>query len=393
MMKPRNGSQQSGTFKINQFLSVWGLALAIALGAILRFWNLDLKPLWMDEAITLLFALGHRYEDLPREVLIPLQDWLSVLDWQPQSCAAIAQTVNQQSTHPPLFFCAMHQWMGWWHQSGMELRWQVRSLSALAGTAAIAALYLVNRVAFSHRAGLWAAGLMAVSPFAVYLSQEGRHYTLPMLIIALSLIPTVQLGTAHTNRDRLVPLLAWVGLSSLGFYVHYFCLLAFGAEALALAAVLWRQRSALGVVSLGIVGIGLSLWPWMPQLLAHTQRPETDWLQFNAALGPSWLEPLLRLLAGCIVTVVMFPVENQPLPIVILNGLLMLGFVVYLCATLWRHRRKLFSLSQRPCSAQVLSYVLLACVGEYLVLVYGLHKDLTLAFRYNFVFYPVLCAL
>jgi hypothetical protein len=36
---------------------------------------------------------------------------------------------------------------------------------------------------------------------------------------------------------------------------------------------------------------------------------------------------------------------------------------------------------------------LLVVWAEYLLLVYGFHKDLTLAFRYNFVFYPVFCAL
>ena len=198
-----------------------GLAMAIAMGLILRFWNLDLKPLWLDETITLLFSLGRRYDDIPREVLLPLGDLLQTLTWQPQSCGAIAQTISQQSTHPPLFFCLMHQWMGYLQGSEHSLRWQVRSLSALFGVGAIAIMYILNRVAFSHKAGLWAAGLMAVSPFAVYLSQEARHYTLPMLIIAASLIPLIQL--CATDKPKLLPWLAWVGLSSLGFYVHYFC--------------------------------------------------------------------------------------------------------------------------------------------------------------------------
>jgi len=49
-----------------------GLVAAIAIGLVLRFWNLDLKPLWLDETITLLFSLGHRYDDIPRGTLLPL---------------------------------------------------------------------------------------------------------------------------------------------------------------------------------------------------------------------------------------------------------------------------------------------------------------------------------
>jgi uncharacterized membrane protein len=378
---------------VSGFMRYGGLAMAIAIGLLLRFWNLDLKPLWLDETITLLFSLGRRYDDIPREVLLPLADLLQPLTWQPQSCGAIAQTISQQSTHPPLFFCLMHQWMGYLQGSDHSLRWQVRSLSALFGTGAIAVMYALNRVAFSHRAGLMAAGLMAVSPFAVYLSQEARHYTLPMLTITASLIPLVQLSRVALAKRPLVPWLAWIGLSSLGFYVHYFCVLAFAAQVIALGAIFLQQRRSVWGLAIATGTILLSMLPWLPVLLDHTQRPETDWLKFNSTLGLHWLEPIGRLLAGCIVTVIMLPVEEQSLPLAIANGLLMLGFVGYLVRGLWQGRAQLFQTQQARQSVQVLQYFLLAVGVEYLLLVYVLHKDLTLAFRYNFIFYPALCAL
>ena len=300
-----------------------GLVLAIALGLVLRFWNLDLKPLWLDETITLLFSLGRNYNDIPREVLLPLTQLLQTLTWQPQSCGAIAQNISQQSTHPPLFFCLMHQWMGYLQGSEHSLRWQVRSLSALFGTGAIAIMYILNRVAFSHRAGLWAAGLMAVSPFAVYLSQEARHYTLPMLIIAASLIPLVQICSATFAKQKLLPWLAWIGLNSLGFYIHYFCVLSFAAQVVTLAVIFLQKRRSIVAVVLSSSAVILSILPWFPVLLDHTQRPETDWLKFDSTLGLHWLEPIVRLLAGCIVTIIMFPVEEQSIPVMVVSGLLM----------------------------------------------------------------------
>jgi uncharacterized membrane protein len=370
-----------------------GLVLAIALGLVLRFWNLDLKPLWLDETITLLFSLGRNYDDIPREVWLPLTELLGTLTWQPQSCGAIAQNISQQSTHPPLFFCLMHQWMGYLQNSEHSLRWQVRSLSALFGTGAIAVMYILNRVAFSHRAGLWAAGLMAVSPFAVYLSQEARHYTLPMLIITASLIPLVQICSATSVKRKLLPWLAWIGLNSLGFYIHYFCILAFAAQVITLGVIFFQRRWSIFGVVIATSAVILTILPWLPVLLDHTQRPETDWLKFNSSLGLHWLEPIVRLLAGCIVSIIMLPVEGQFLPSTVVSGLLMLGFIGYLVRWLWQGRSQLFQSKQAYQSAQVLQYFLLMVGVEFLVLVYVLHKDLTLAFRYNFIFYPALCAL
>jgi uncharacterized membrane protein len=374
-----------------------GLAMAIAIGLVLRFWNLDLKPLWLDETITLLFSLGRRYDDIPREVLLPLGDLLQTLTWQPQSCGAIAQNISQQSTHPPLFFCLMHQWMGYLQRSDHSLRWQVRALSALFGVGAIAVMYILNRVAFSHKAGLWAAGLMAVSPFAVYLSQEARHYTLPMLIIAASLIPFVQIGQTFlakvpsTRRSWL----AWISLNSLGFYVHYFCLLALVGQALVLGMIAFRQKqqSQLTRIGLGVGLYALSLTPWFPFMLGHSQRPETEWLRFDGGSLLDWLGPIARLLGGCIVSVVILPVENQPLQVTVRSTVQMLVFIV---CTLWVIRQTIPALLQNTrylSGIKLLGSLLLVLWGEYLILVYGFHKDLTLAFRYNFVFYPVLCAL
>ncbi|MGB8699883.1 MAG: glycosyltransferase family 39 protein [Thermosynechococcaceae cyanobacterium] len=374
-----------------RFKSYGGLVAAIALGLILRFWNLDLKPLWLDETITLIFATGHRYNDIPTEILMPLTDLLGQITWQPQSCAAIAQAVNEQSTHPPLFFCLLHQWLGHWQHSAHSLRWQLRSLSALFGVGAIAAMYWLNRVAFSHRAGLMAAGLMAVSPFAVYLSQEARHYTLPLLTITLSLIPFVQIGLAQRPSRRVFGLgLAWVALNSLGFYIHYFCLLAFIGQAIVLLAQGIRNREGWrwGWILAGSLLFGLSLVPWLPYVWQHTQRSETDWLQFGGGGLLDWLGPIARLLAGAIVSVVMLPVEAQPLGWVVASGVVMLAIAALIARFLWQR----FPLLWQMPALRLLGGFLLVLWAEYLGLVYGLHKDLTLAFRYNFVFYPALCA-
>lgn len=393
---------------MGQDLQTWGLGIALLVGLLLRFWNLELKPLWLDETITLLFSLGHDYDSIPREALLPLADLLRILSWKPQSCSAIALAISDQSTHPPLFFCLMHHWLGALKEMGFSLRWQGRSLPALFGVAEIGAMYALNRAAFSRQAGLGAAALMAVSPFAVYLSQEARHYTLPMLIITLSMIPLVRIAQelsapllqkpSSGNGLRWVDWMdwgAWAALSSLGFYVHYFCLLVFVAQVAVLLGLIlyrrqWQQLTGLGLV-LGTVGI--SLLPWLPFLLGHTQRSETDWLRFNGGGVLDWIGPIARLLAGSIVTVVMLPVEAQPWTITLLNGFVMLAIALGVARLLWTQIPHLWHKPQTQMGTLILGAVLVIIWVEYLILVYGLRKDLTLAPRYGFVFYPMLCGL
>lgn len=65
-------------------------------------------------------------------------------------------------------------------------RW-VRSLSALFGVLTIPVAFGAARAAVSERAGLIAAGLVAVDPFLVYYSQEARSYALYALLATCSM--------------------------------------------------------------------------------------------------------------------------------------------------------------------------------------------------------------
>ena len=368
----------------------------MGLGLALRLWGLSLKPLWLDEAITAVFVTGHRYDDMPIRQILPLDQLLAHLTWHPQSCGAIARAVQTQSTHPPLFFCSLHTWLGLFQDTTLPLRWQMRSLSVLFGVVSIGAIYRLAQQTFSQRAGLLAAALMAVSPFAVYLAQEARHYTLPMLVITLALLPfTALCNPQKQSWPRWQLWLAWMGLHSLGFYCHYFCLLAFVPQTIVLAAFAYRDRRLQDVALTGLaaVAVGLTLLPWLPILLGHLQRPETDWLDLANSGGGDWLGPILRLLAGWIVMVVFFPVEEQAIAVTLVSGLLMLGGVIYF---IWQLRPRLTYLVQHSAQrsgARALGWFIGVTLLEYLILIYGLHKDLTLAFRYHFVYYPAVCAL
>lgn len=370
----------------------------VLLGLGLRFWQLDGKPLWLDEVITAVFALGNNYRDIPTNSFIGLDALTEQFALNPDiTCATIAQNLVVDSSHPPLFFCGLHRWLVWLNPAPEQVAWALRSLSALLGTLLIPLIYILNRVAVSSIAGLVGAGFMAVSPFAVYLSQEARHYTLPMVLIILSLLCGVwMLQDLLRDRVRAWAWLLWIAVSLCGLYTHYFFLMALVAQIGAWVGVcLWQGQGLLNwrgtLLGLAIAILVLGYLPWLPVLYQHLNQPSTDWL--NLAPGWGWLNPLYQSLAGWMIFFILLPVENQPMTIAIPLGIIMLAVFILLARQVWQGIRNFYN--QHPTHPAV-SFLLLTTllIGlEFLVIIYGLGKDLTLAPRYSFVYFPSVCAL
>ncbi len=107
------------------------------------------------------------------------------------------------------------------------------------------AIYGVNSIAFYPPSGIIAALFMALSPFAVYLSQKARHYTLPVLLIILSLFLLIKIQQDILSRQhvRFSVWLLWSTINSLGLYIHYFFSIAFSAEIATLSLIIYYVRT------------------------------------------------------------------------------------------------------------------------------------------------------
>lgn len=375
----------------------WVLAGIIALGAALRFWNLGLKPLWLDEVLTALLSLGHRYKDVPLDVVFSPSTLQELFTLQPNlSCSDIAQALATESTHPPLFFCLMHQWLNWVEPLQEPLSWKLRALPALFGVGAIASLYFFNRIAFSPTAGLIGAAFMAVSPFAVYLSQEARHYTLPMVLIILALLGLVQIQQTLYIRQQSPRPMIWVSwgiVNSIGCYVHYFFILAFIAQLLTLTGLMyWHRRivpkGSWVAVTLVVIGVAISYLPWLPVLLGSVGRSETGWLP-----KPENLAPLLQTLVGWLSMVIALPIEEQPVWIQIPSVLLTVVFSVWVAQQSIRGLKRLWKQQETHIATFTLLCFTVCVLLQFVAIIYLLGKDITVAPRYNFVYYPAVCAL
>jgi len=364
------------------------LILIIFLGAILRFSYLDFKPFGIDEVITTIFSLGLSYDVIPQNQPISLTELAQIFQLNPhQSCAIIAQNLINQSTHPPLFFCGMHYWLNLIDQLSVSLLTKVRSFPALIGVLSIALMYVFNRVAFSKKAGLIGALMMAISPFHLYLSQEARHYTLPIFIILISLTLWLKLiQNIKLKKLNYLIWISWILINSLSLYIHYFSAIALVAEYLSLLIILTQHKLRQIWLYLASSILTLSLFlPWLSIILNHANNDKTNWLS-----APEGLSPLFQSIIAWILMIIALPIEEQSLTIQILMGILTLiltgSFLYYLIPKfkiLWKNYPSTFPL------ILFIGIVL----SEFIVIVYFLKKDITIAPRYHFIYYPAVCAI
>lgn len=381
-----------------------GLAGIVFVGIGLRFANLDGKPLWLDEMITALLVLGKQFQDIPLETIFTFEDLSSLFSLNSDvSCRTISERVTTHSTHPPLFFCGLHQWLFFWEPSTFSLAWKLRSLSAFFGVAAIAVIYFLNCRIFSKNAGLMAAALMAVSPFAVYLSQEARHYTIPIFLVSLTLCASWEMlqDLQSSQSKRWWIWMGWGLLNGIGLYVHYFFILVVVAQIATFVIFWWRQKFDLKswYVSLQIGGFlllpFLLFLPWMGTLYEHVRSSETNWLQ---PFDPSWVDsiaPIYQTLLAWFSMTIALPVERQPLGVIIACGSITLLFFGWLVKQAIAAGKILYNSPQNKTrdAGDFLAGFTLVILLEFIFIVYGLKKDITVAPRYHFIYYPSFCAL
>jgi 4-amino-4-deoxy-L-arabinose transferase-like glycosyltransferase len=160
------------------------------------------------------------------------------------------EAVGFSESAPPLYYVLA--WL--WTQLVGTGEVGLRSLSALAGVATVPIAFLLGAELSSRRAGVVAAGLVAVNPMLLWYSQEARAYSLFVLLTALSLLYFVRALDRGRRRD----VVAWGIASALALATHYFAAFPIGAEAIWLL----RRRGRATAPGIGIVvGAGLLLAP------------------------------------------------------------------------------------------------------------------------------------
>lgn len=217
------------------------LAFVIAVGATLRFFRLGTKSFWLDEAASATLAR---------------------FDWRDFWIA-----ITHRQANMVLYYLLLR---GWIRLGSGEFA--IRSLSVVAGVAAIPAIYLLGTRLFGPKAGRVAALLLSVHAFHIRYSQEARAYSLFMLLAILSSL----LFLRSLDRPTRGNWAAYVLISTLMVYAQVFGSLMLLAEWTSLflrrGEIAWKQ------FLLSVAMIGLLISPLAYCLLFASDRTQLYWL-------------------------------------------------------------------------------------------------------------------
>lgn len=389
-----------------RFLGDWlqaGLLLIwFGLGLGLRFLNLDLKPLWTDEFATIVFSLGHSFRTIPLNQILTSDELLQPLQIAPSvGLGAVVEHLMAESTHPPLYFLIAHIWMRLFpSHEGWVTIWAVRSLPALLGAVSIPAMFGLGWLAFRSRLiAHLAALLMAVSPYAVYLAQEARHYTLVSLWVIASLscwVLALQMG----SKSQSLPLWlggAWIAVNACGMATHYFFVLTLLSEAVVLLGFWLKSRTSslkfwgqIGAIALGSAA---GVLVWVPAWQSFYGNDLTTWIYAEGRSGFQWLDPLIQALAGWITMFVFLPIQAPIRWVAIASIVIMLVIIVWFVRVIYRGLQMQWRGSDQRVSLMTLSSFVGTAIALFFAIAYGLGTDITSAFRFNFVYFPAVVLL
>ena len=380
------------------------LLLWMAIATLLRWTNLTSKPLWTDEFATIVFSLGHSFQSVPLDQLISAEMLLQPLQITPRMGAdAVVDRLLSESNHPPLYFLLTHYWLSLF---APNQEWEavaaVRAIAALFGVVSIPAAFGLSRLALrSWPAAHFTAVLMALSPFGLYLSQEGRHYTLPILWIIASLACLVQAARAIQAHQSISWRLGltWVVINGLGMATHYFFGLTLCAEAITLMGfILFQYRQGhrfpgsgrMAGVILGTAATGLVWLPFWHQIQGSEL---TRWIQLGQLTGFAWLNPLAQAFASWVTMLYMLPIQAPTPWMVYPSGLVMILLMLWTLPRLYQGIQHQTWPPHGRLALQMLAGFVISAIALFLGITYGFGMDLTSAFRYNFVYFPAVILL
>jgi mannosyltransferase len=247
------------------------LLAILLLAAFLRFYRLDAQSFWNDEGNSARIA---------------------------ERTLALIVEGAAGDIHPPGYYLLLHYWRALFGQSEFALR----SLSVVAGLALVVFTYLLGRRLFGKMTGVIAAFLGAISPFAIYYSQEARMYVFLAALAAASALASCGFRISD-RRSWSAALAAYVFTCAVGLYTHYafsFILLAHNLVFF-LRWVATDRRSPLRWSSAAAwfaaqIAILILFLPWAPTALRQVSSwPSARW---SYTLASALLEILRSLTMG-----------------------------------------------------------------------------------------------
>jgi mannosyltransferase len=226
------------------------LSAICVLGVFLRFYHISYLSLWGDEVFSrFYYQTGLRFM------------WTEGL---------------HSESSPPLYYMAVGAWVNLFGSSEAALR----SLSAVASTAAIPLVYVLGRELFDRKHGLIAAALFALSAAEIYYAQEARSYALLLIPLLVMLIACARYalrpGEYANVAIYVVAAIACIYTHTTMFLLVAACGLAVFVWLLATHGKLWN-RAVAGWIA-GHLCIGVLVLPALVGMLDPVQWGQLGWI-------------------------------------------------------------------------------------------------------------------
>lgn len=205
------------------------LQLILALGAILRIWDLEGMNYHHDELSALLRCRFESLTELINHGVIP--------DGHP----ALTQVL--------LWF--------WTNLVGMD-PFLVKLPFILAGVVSIFLVFKLCELLFDKRSAYISATLFSVLQYAIVYAQWARPYSLGILFMLLALVFLVQ----YARSNQAISLLGFAIGTALTAYTHYFSLLTLLLFTVSFWLIIFNRRQKLYALSAGL----LAFLFWVPHL-------------------------------------------------------------------------------------------------------------------------------
>jgi uncharacterized membrane protein len=361
----------------------------ILLAVALRLLGALLRPVWVDEAASAIFTAGNSSWITPQNSLVSLSDFVASLRLvEPGQLLQALGHLHREDNHPPLHFALAFVTGQLLQEPGAVLQPLTARLPAvLCGSLAVPLLHrAVLAASGERRAASLAAAAMAVSPLAVAMGLEARHYALATTLVCAALW-ALAAGWRHQQEGRPLPWrlpAGWLALNLLGLFSHHLFVLCIAAQLITvvgLASLGQRRLSWPGRLALA-PGLSLLLaGAWLALQGAGGAADQTAWLALDPRQPLQWLLMPVQLLVTALCAVLAPGTSVAHLwqwPFVIAAGAATLLGLLALGTIVWRAGRPtplllVFSISS-----------LALLLGASLIS----GKDFSRALRYGFVFVP-----
>ncbi|MCY7279097.1 MAG: glycosyltransferase family 39 protein [Phormidesmis sp. CAN_BIN44] len=244
------------------------LLLAIAIGVFIRFSQLTLQSLWGDELYSVRASSSESLNQMFSTWIFP-------------------------DTHPPGYQTLLYFWVKTFGNSDLS----ARSLSAVAGAAALFAMYYLTKDLFGKHLATSATTLAALTYPGLAYSQEVRSYSLLFLcstvstLLWLKVLPKREISSGLKIQHYCAFVLSIICTS----YIHYFGLfltLFQLAYLLFLSFFLGRNRLASLAVS---ACLGITYVPWIIAVIFNNPNVKSSASRINWVNPPSIFSPISYL--------------------------------------------------------------------------------------------------